>query len=111
MDLIKEKDEEIEKLNNDNNLLYSQYLLSEKNFTDYKNNRKDYDKQIQEKYEELSKLYDDIEKDNHNKKSELDLIKLKIKTAEDNVREKSNENEILKKKIQELNKMLENNLY
>ena len=111
MDLIKEKDEEIEKLNNDNNLLYSQYLLSEKNFTDYKNNRKDYDKQIQEKYEELSKLYDDIEKDNHNKKSELDLIKLKIKTAEDIVREKSNENEILKKKIQELNKMLENNLY
>ena len=111
MDLIKEKDEEIEKLNNDNNLLYSQYLLSEKNFTDYKNNRKDYDKQIQEKYEELSKLYEDIEKDNHNKKSELDLIKLKIKTAEDNAREKSNENEILKKRIQELNKMLENNLY
>ena len=56
-------------------------------------------------------LYEDIEKDNHNKKSELDLIKLKIKTAEDNAREKSNENEILKKRIQELNKMLENNLY
>lgn len=39
----KEKDEEIEKLHHDNNLLYSQYLLSEQNFNEYKANRKDYE--------------------------------------------------------------------
>ena len=111
MDLIKQKDEEIEKLNNDNNLLYSQYLLSEKNFTDYKNNRKSYDKQIQEKYEELNKLYEKAEKENHNKESELELIKLKIKNIEGNIKEKTNENENLKRKIIELNKTIENNLY
>ena len=41
--LNSEKDEAIEKLNNDNTLLYSQYLLSEKNFEEYKNNRKEYE--------------------------------------------------------------------
>ena len=97
--LIKEKEEEMEKLNNDNNLLYSQYLLSEKNFEDYKKNRKEYDLQLQNKYEEVQKMFHDAEIENSKMRNELALIAVKYKSLEESIKNKNKENELLKNQL------------
>jgi hypothetical protein len=97
--LIKEKEEEMEKLNNDNNLLYSQYLLSEKNFEDYKKNRKEYDLQLQNKYEEVQKMFHDAEIENSKMRNELALIAVKYKSLEESIKNKNKENDLLKNQL------------
>ena len=100
--ILKEKEEEIEKLNNDNNLLYSQYLLSEKNFEEYKNNRKSYDAELQRKYEEIQRKFIDTESEKNQIQKEIDIMNVKMKNIEASYNSKSKENEALKIKVNEL---------
>ena len=102
--IIKKKEEEIEKLSNDNNLLYQQYALSQNNFEKYKLSRKKDDLNIQEKIDEMKKNIDIKNKEIKKFKNDNEIILNKSKMTQENLIKKSKENEILHKQINSLKK-------
>ena len=102
--IIKKKVEEIEKLSNDNNLLYQQYALSQNNFEKYKLSRKKDDLNIQEKIDEMKKNIDIKNKEIKKFKNDNEIILNKSKMTQENLIKKSKENEILHKQINSLKK-------
>ena len=102
--IIKKKEEEIEKLSNDNNLLYQQYALSQNNFEKYKLSRKKDDLNIQEKIDEMKKNIDIKNKEIKKFKNDNEIILNKPKMTQENLIKKSKENEILHKQINSLKK-------
>ena len=102
--IIQKKEEEIEKLSNDNNLLYQQYIIGQNNFEKYKLSRKKDDYNIQEKIAEMKR-----EKENKNKeikkyKNNNEIILNKSKMTQESLFIKSKENEVLQKQINNLKK-------
>ena len=102
--IIKKKEEEIEKLSNDNNLLYQQYTLSQNNFEKYKLSRKKDDMNIQEKINEMKKSIDNKNKEIKQWKNEKEIILNKTKIMEESLIKKNKENESLQKEINSLKK-------
>ena len=102
--IIKKKEEEIEKLSNDNNLLYQQYTLSQNNFEQYKQSRKKDDMNIQEKINEMKKSIDNKNKEIKKYKNEKEIILNKSKILEESLGKKNIENEALQKQIENLKK-------
>ena len=102
--IIKKKEEEIEKLSNDNNLLYQQYALSQNNFEKYKLSRQKDDLNIQEKIDEMKKNIDIKNKEIKKFKNDNEIILNKSKMTQENLIKKSKENEILHKQINSLKK-------
>ena len=102
--IIKKKEEEIEKLSNDNNLLYQQYTLSQNNFEQYKESRKKDDMNIQEKINEMKKSIDNKNKEIKKYKNEKEILLNKSKILEESLGKKNIENEALKKQIENLKK-------
>ncbi len=102
--IIMKKEEEIEKLSNDNNLLYQQYALSQNNFEKYKLSRKKDDLNIQEKIDEMKKNIDIKNKEIKKFKNDNEIILNKSKMTQENLIKKSKENEILHKQINSLKK-------
>ena len=102
--IIKKKEEEIEKLSNDNYLLYQQYSLSQNNFEQYKISRKKDDINIQEKMNEMKKSIDNKNKEIKKYKNEKEIILNKSKIIEESLNKKNKENECLQKQIDNLKK-------
>ena len=102
--IIRKKEEEIEKLSNDNNLLYQQYTLSQNNFENYKLKRKKDDLNLQEKIEEMKKNIDDKNKEIKKYKNDNEIILNKTKIVQENLFKKNKENEVLQKQISTLKK-------
>ena len=102
--IIKKKEEEIEKLSNDNNLLYQQYALSQNNFEKYKLSRKKDDLNIQEKIAEMKRDIDSKNKEIKKYKNDNEVILNKSKIAQENLIKKNRENEVLQKQINALKK-------
>ena len=102
--IIQKKEEEIEKLSNDNNLLYQQYTLSQNNFEKYKLTRKKDDMNLQEKIEEMKRNIDNKNKEINKYKNDNEIILNKSKIAQENLIKKSRENEALQKQINALKK-------
>ena len=102
--IIQKKEEEIEKLSNDNNLLYQQYTLSQNNFEKYKLTRKKDDLNLQEKIEEMKRNIENKNKEINKYKNDNEIILNKSKIAQENLIKKSRENEALQKQINALKK-------
>ena len=102
--IIQKKEEEIEKLSNDNNLLYQQYIISQNNFEKYKLNRKKDDYNIQEKIAEMKKDIDTKNKEIKKYKNNNEIILNKSKITQESLFMKSKENEVLQKQINNLKK-------
>ena len=102
--IIQKKEEEIEKLSNDNNLLYQQYTLSQNNFEKYKLTRKKDDLNLQEKIEEMKRNIENKNKEINKYKNDNEIILNKSKIAQENLIKKSRENEALQKQINSLKK-------
>ena len=102
--IIQKKEEEIEKLSNDNNLLYQQYTLSQNNFEKYKLTRKKDDMNLQEKIEEMKRNIENKNKEINKYKNDNEIILNKSKIAQENLIKKSRENEALQKQINALKK-------
>ena len=102
--IIQKKEEEIEKLSNDNNLLYQQYTLSQNNFEKYKMKRKKDDLNLQEKIEEMKKNIEDKNKEIKKYKNDNEIILNKTKIVQENLYKKNKENEVLQKQISALKK-------
>ena len=102
--IIKTKEEEIEKLSNDNNILYSQYIMCQNNFDQYKETRKKDDKSIQDKISDLMKTVDSKNKEIKKYKDEKEILLNKSKLVENSLIKKSKEVESLVKKIESLKK-------
>ena len=102
--IIQKKEEEIEKLSNDNNLLYQQYTLSQNNFEKYKLTRKKDDLNLQEKIEEMKRNIENKNKEINKFKNDNEIILNKSKIAQENLIKKSRENEALQKQINALKK-------
>ena len=102
--IIKKKEEEIEKLSNDNNLLYHQYTLSQNNFEQYKESRKKDDLNIQEKINEMKRSIDNKNKEIKKYKNEKEIILNKSKIMEESLNKRNKENEVLQKQIDNLKK-------
>ena len=102
--IIQKKEEEIEKLSNDNNLLYQQYIISQNNFEKYKLSRKKDDVNIQEKIAEMKKDIDIKNKEIKKYKNNNEIILNKSKIAQESLFIKNKENEVLQKQINNLKK-------
>ena len=102
--IIQKKEEEIEKLSNDNNLLYQQYTLSQNNFEKYKLTRKKDDLNLQEKIEEMKRNIENKNKEINKYKNDNEIILNKSKIAQENLIKKSRENEALQKQINAIKK-------
>ena len=102
--IIQKKEEEIEKLSNDNNLLYQQYIISQNNFEKYKLSRKKDDVNIQEKIAEMKKDIDTKNKEIKKYKNNNEIILNKSKITQESLFMKSKENEVLQKQINNLKK-------
>ena len=102
--IIQKKEEEIEKLSNDNNLLYQQYIISQNNFEKYKLSRKKDDYNIQEKIAEMKKDIDTKNKEIKKYKNNNEIILNKSKITQESLFMKSKENEVLQKQINNLKK-------
>jgi chromosome segregation protein len=102
--IIQKKEEEIEKLSNDNNLLYQQYTLSQNNFEKYKLTRKKDDMNLQEKIEEMKRNIENKNKEIIKYKNDNEIILNKSKITQENLIKKSRENEALQKQINALKK-------
>ena len=102
--IIQKKEEEIEKLSNDNNLLYQQYIISQNNFEKYKLSRKKDDVNFQEKIAEMKKDIDIKNKEIKKYKNNNEIILNKSKIAQESLFIKNKENEVLQKQINNLKK-------
>ena len=102
--IINKKEEEIEKLSNDNNLLYQQYILSQNNFEKYKLSRKKDDLNLQEKIAEMKRDIDSKNKEIKKYKNDNEIILNKSKITQESLFMKSKENEVLQKQINNLKK-------
>ena len=102
--IIQKKEEKIEKLSNDNNLLYQQYIISQNNFEKYKLSRKKDDVNTQEKIAEMKKDIDTKNKEIKKYKNNNEIILNKSKIAQESLFMKSKENEVLQKQINSLKK-------
>ena len=97
--IIQKKEEEIEKLSNDNNLLYQQYIIGQNNFEKYKLSRKKDDYNIQEKIAEMKRDIDSKNKEIKKYKNNNEIILNKSKMTQESLFIKSKENEVLQKQI------------
>ena len=102
--IIQKKEEEIEKLSNDNNLLYQQYIIGQNNFEKYKLSRKKDDYNIQEKIAEMKRDIDSKNKEIKKYKNNNEIILNKSKMTQESLFIKSKENEVLQKQINNLKK-------
>ena len=102
--IIQKKEEEIEKLSNDNNLLYQQYIIGQNNFEKYKLSRKKDDYNIQEKIAEMKRDIDTKNKEIKKYKNNNEIILNKSKMTQESLFIKSKENEVLQKQINNLKK-------
>ena len=102
--IIQKKEEEIEKLSNDNNLLYQQYIIGQNNFEKYKLSRKKDDYNIQEKIAEMKRDIDTKNKEIKKYKNNNEIILNKSKMTQESLFIKSKENEVLQKQINSLKK-------
>ena len=102
--IINKKEEEIEKLSNDNNLLYQQYILSQNNFEKYKLSRKKDDLNLQEKIAEMKRDIDSKNKEIKKYKNDNEIILNKSKIIQESLIKKNQENETLQKQLNSLKK-------
>ena len=102
--IINKKEEEIEKLSNDNNLLYQQYILSQNNFEKYKLSRKKDDLNLQEKIAEMKRDIDSKNKEIKKYKNDNEIILNKSKIIQESLIKKNQENETLQKQLNSLQK-------
>jgi len=102
--IINKREEEIEKLSNDNNLLYQQYILSQNNFEKYKLSRKKDDLNLQEKIAEMKRDIDSKNKEIKKYKNDNEIILNKSKIIQESLIKKNQENETLQKQLNSLKK-------